>query len=447
MVALVYGFPSQVAALQFEWAWQYPHLSRQMSRADAGPIIEEDPGTPKKSQRGSNTTTSASASKLKPAYSRRIPHLGIASQFRNLHKMLTVNAYRRWPLHIKVFNEEVWLLWEKQCGLHRGKTSRQPMPVPLPEWITAELDIMQVVPSEEVDSIGEAEQEEPASQSKRKSSANSKAKAKAKTTDQPAKVKTRGGMQNIDVLDVPLQKLATAQLEQLATKPPSCFVCKDPILLENAASQAHILVCPNCNAPGHLQCLSKTFLASEMTGQQNTAWLPTQGQCPSCRTPLNWASIVKAAAFRKQMKQAGAQTLAEVEEVFHNIVAEEEANLSESASDAGSVSSMTSAATQLSAIKSTRKKPRARASRSRSPSSGENELSMLVEEPDVPGSPTQRQLKRTPEKRLPVTDLSGLKPDEQPSSPAKLASKSSKNPARRKPRQTSSNDEGFLIVE
>jgi structure-specific endonuclease subunit SLX1 len=36
MALVVYGFPTQVQALQFEWAWQHPDKSRAVREVAAG---------------------------------------------------------------------------------------------------------------------------------------------------------------------------------------------------------------------------------------------------------------------------------------------------------------------------------------------------------------------------------------------------------------------------
>ncbi|KAH8102122.1 hypothetical protein BXZ70DRAFT_890869, partial [Cristinia sonorae] len=86
MQMIVHGFPSKLAALQFEWAWQHPHISRHL-RDDHGKAV---------------------FSRSRAAGSRRMKN-----NVQVARTMITSSPYNTWPLHVKLFTEEAQKAWQE----------------------------------------------------------------------------------------------------------------------------------------------------------------------------------------------------------------------------------------------------------------------------------------------------------------------------------------------
>ncbi|KAF9484519.1 hypothetical protein BDN70DRAFT_127777 [Pholiota conissans] len=101
MQMIVHGFPSRLAALKFEWAWQHPHKSRHLRDA-TGNLFGQ----------GS-----------------RLMKKNIAI----VRAMIGKHPFDIWPLHVKLFTEEAVQCWDA--------AARFPDVLPLPPGFTCSVEL------------------------------------------------------------------------------------------------------------------------------------------------------------------------------------------------------------------------------------------------------------------------------------------------------------------
>jgi structure-specific endonuclease subunit SLX1 len=249
MTCIVGGLPSNIAALQFEWAWTNSHLTRHISHAER---ISFATNLTKVSPRTGRT-------RRRPGR----PRSSLTDKLSNLHLLLRSPYFSRLPLEVNFFCEDVYRVWQTWCERVDGQ---------LPHHIKIRLDLKKAQ-----DGAGTAAAGPPPKQQRRLDLVGS------------------GGVEGVDTTYTALRPmLEKGQFVFDPDEQLDCDVCKSPLALD----QDLIAICPHgaCRSISHVECLAKLFLADGE--DQADAVVPISGNCPSCAKRVQWVTLMKELSLR-----------------------------------------------------------------------------------------------------------------------------------------------------
>ncbi|XP_055642804.1 structure-specific endonuclease subunit SLX1 homolog [Toxorhynchites rutilus septentrionalis] len=243
MVMIIHGFPNNISALRFEWAWQQPKVSRR---------LKQIPELQKKQRKESS----------------------LDYNFRILTEMLRIGPWNRLPLTVR------WLVDEYHREFVVGKAPPMHMPICFGR--------VKKVP-------------------KKKTTCKSKQKIKTSQTNSiNGKTKEnidydcdldeydllvegtdagREGVALISRQDESDDKLLEDNDESLT----DCVICSKTICVDNNAKSLHLrCLQPRCKLICHIECLSERCLEP---GQ----YVPIEGDCPICDCHFLWGNLIRKA--------------------------------------------------------------------------------------------------------------------------------------------------------
>ncbi|KAF2220682.1 hypothetical protein BDZ85DRAFT_171512, partial [Elsinoe ampelina] len=243
MSCIVVGFPSKIAALQFEWAWQNTHLTRHIAPDE------------RISRMGTKTKYSPRTGRKHTKVTR--PRMSLNDRLVNLHILLSAQSFRRWPLSVRFFAPDVYKAWQKVV------LQRQPLPLHPSDII---LDGPPAAKPSRSD-IGEPHVEE-----------------------QPS---LDSGVYSLDYTYGPMKQQLEHSLSVLGKDSLQCHCCQESL----SSDTDLILVCPNpgCDGAYHLTCLG-----NRLVGQEGEDILPKTQHCLNCETPVRWSDLVKDLSLRSR---------------------------------------------------------------------------------------------------------------------------------------------------
>ncbi|KAL2130054.1 hypothetical protein VTI74DRAFT_6948 [Chaetomium olivicolor] len=234
IVGLVSGFPSMTAALKFEWALNNPHISVHIP---------------------SSSRLTVSTQRKNNGQPRR-PSKSLASVVSNLHLLLRVPSFERWPLRVHFFNRDAFGAWEKWRG-SLGEEERQRV------GLKVETDFG--------DGVGKERGEK----------------------DEEGEGADAWGIHALPLDYEPIKNYVAKGQEIFEfERQGRCVVCGE----EMPTGKGLHALCTNegCDGAGHLSCWSRQFLK----GGESERILPVEGRCPKCNGEVHWGEMMKELTLR-----------------------------------------------------------------------------------------------------------------------------------------------------
>lgn len=237
MVAIVSGFPSMMAALKFEWALANPHLSLHIP---------------------SESRISKSAGVKRNGHPKR-PRASMSSVMANIHLLLRVPSFLRWPLNLHFFVSAAHSAWLASCDVATE---------PVRPGLQVATDF-----------------------------GPKKAKlAKGAATAEEGSESAPWGIHSLPLDYAPMKEYAEKTRSIISFEQEGkCIVCKEE--LGHGAGLHVVCSSVGCEGVGHLACWSRHLLAQE--GNEE-AMMPTHGRCPSCHNAVQWGDMMKELTLRER---------------------------------------------------------------------------------------------------------------------------------------------------
>ena len=247
MACIVAGFPSNIAALQFEWAWHNAHLTRHVA--------------PEQRISFATTRTKVNSRTGKTRKKPGRPRSSLLDKLSNLHLLLRVPYFANWPLEVRFFSEEVYKSWQSW-----GER--------VDEEIRPGIRVFLDVPKEDQEDDEFTSAQPP---------------AKRRKIDLIGK----GGVEGVDPTYARYQDVLTKSTFILDEgDEQKCGVCACGIHVHRDL----FTICPHnrCQSLSHVACIAKSFSESSTTG----TIVPERGHCPSCQSSLLWVDLMREVTLR-----------------------------------------------------------------------------------------------------------------------------------------------------